>query len=328
MPVYFDKQKNRWRFTFNRIVAGRRRRASRLLPQAWGRARAETYDRLETGRLYAVATGVEPQARLIDEAVRLYLEHRIPQHRAGHKATLHLAALLPWYEGRDLAELPAIARTYATDNAGKLAAGTIHNRLAYLRAACRYAWREHGIGENDPTARMRVPPANNERQVYLRPAELARLVRACRDPDVRAIMRIAYYTGLRWISELLPLERRDLVRHGRQLWLNVAHTKNTTPRMVPVHPAIRRDLRRLPFRRHWRDYYHAFELARERVGMKHVRMHDLRHSLASAIISSGGTLPDVQAALHHKSVVSARRYAHLYPERLQKVIRSIGKRRR
>lgn len=325
MPVYFDKAKNAWRYTFNRIVAGRRRRASRLLPAAWNRARAEAYDRKETGRLYALATGIEPQSRLIDEAVRLYLEHRTPHQRAGHKAELHLAALLPWYEGRDLAELPAIARTYATDNVGKLSAGTIHNRLAYLRAACRYAWREHEVGDGDPTARMRVPPANNERQIYLREAEIARLVRACRDPDVRAIMRIAFYTGLRWISELLPLEPEDLVRHGRELWLTVGRTKNDTPRMVPVHPAIRRDLERLPFRRHWRDYYEAFVDARDRAGLAHVRMHDLRHSLASAIISSGGTLPDVQAALNHKSVVSARRYAHLYPERLRKIVMRLGK---
>lgn len=327
MPVYFDTRKQRWRFTFNRVIRGERHRASRLLPAAWNRSRAEAYDRAETGRLYAIATGIESPTRLIDEAVRLYLDHRVPQHRAGHKAALHLAALLPWYEGCTLADLPDVAREYATDRAGELAPGTIRNRLAYLKAACRYAWKHHGLVDADPTARMHVPPARNERQVYLRLAEFRRLVRACRDPEARAIMRIAFCTGLRWISELLPLSPSAVKLRGRQLWLEVGRTKNETPRMVPVHPAIRADLARLPFRRHWRDYYGAFEAARDRAGLQHVRMHDLRHSLASAIISAGGTLPDVQAALHHKSVASARRYAHLYPERLRAVIMKIGKKR-
>ena len=325
MPVYHDTAKKRWRFTFNRVIHGERHRASRLLPADWNRSRAEAYDRKETGRLYAVATGIEQPSRLIDDAVKLYLEHRLPQHRAGHKAALHLAALLPWYEGRGLQDLPDVARKYAADRAGELAAGTIRNRLAYLKAACRYAWKHHHLVDADPTARMHVPPAHNERQVYLRLPELARLARACPDPDTRAIIRIAFYTGLRWISELLPLTPANIQRRGREAWLDVGVTKNGTPRMVPVHPHIRADLKRLPFRRHWRDYYAAFEAARDRAGLRHVTMHDLRHSLASAIISAGGTLPDVQAALHHKSVASARRYAHLYPERLRDILLKVGK---
>ncbi len=112
---------------------------------------------------------------------------------------------------------------------------------------------------------------------------------------------------------------------GRETWLYVGETKNGTPRMVPVHPAIRNELKRLPFQRHCRDYYAAFERARQKAGMMHVTMHDLRHSLASEIISRSGTLADVQAALHHRSVVSARPYAHLYPERLTEIILKIGR---
>lgn len=38
------------------------------------------------------------------------------------------------------------------------------------------------------------------------------------------------------------------------------------------------------------------------------------------IVSAGGTLHDVSAALHHKSLASSRRYAHLSPERVKSVI--------
>lgn len=325
MPVYFDKEKNRWRFTFNRIVDGKRHRASRLLPAAWNRTRSEAYDRKETGRLYAVATGLEQRrAGLIDDAVQLYLDHHLATRRSADKAGAHLAALLPWYEGRPLSELADIARRYATEQAPKLRPGTIHVRLAYLKAACRYAWKKHELTDHDPTGRMTVPPANDDRHVYLKLPELKRLLAAFDDPEAAAVARMAFYTGLRWISELLALDRASIRRNRRQTWLYVGVTKNGTPRMVPVHPAIAGDLKRIPFRRPRREYYAAFQRAKKKAGLTDLRMHDLRHSLASEIISRGGTLADVQGALHHRSVASSRRYAHLYPERLRHIMLKVG----
>lgn len=326
MPVYFDKAKGRWRFTFNRIVSGRRHRASRLLPAVWDRRRAEAYDRQETGRLYAVATGLERPRRLIDDAVDLYLHERTPALRGGDKARRHLAAVAPWYEGRPLEELPDAAREYAADHAASLTASTIHVRLAWLKAAVRYAWKHHYRDGPDPTAAMTVPPANDERHVYLKLPEFKRLLRHFDDPDAAAIARIAFYTGLRWGAELLPLTPDHIHRLRGQTWLEIGRTKNGTPRMVPVHPAIEPDLKRLPFTAERRHYYAAFQRARTKAGLPHLRMHDLRHSLASEIISRGGTLADVQGALHHKSLASSRRYAHLYPERLRAIMLKVGRR--
>lgn len=334
MPVHFDSRKKRWRFTFNRIVAHQRHRSSRLLPKDWNRAQAEAYARKEEGRLYAVASGVVTEDRLIDDAVALYIKHKIPTQKAGHKAGLHLGALIDYYEGKRLSELPDVARKYAEEMAkinpktGKpfLTPGTVRNRLAYLKSACRYGWRRHKLCEHDPTARMELPAANNERHVYLRVDELNRLLKAFDDKEAAALTKMAFYTGLRWIEELLPLTQESIRKNGKETWLYVGDTKNGSPRMVPVHSAIKGCLRHLPFGKHWRTYYASFERAREAAGMQCIRMHDLRHSLASEIISSGGTLSDVQGALHHRSVVSSKRYAHLYPERVRKVMMGVGKR--
>lgn len=307
---------------FNRIVGGSRHRHSRLLPQGWGRTQAEKYDRTETARLYGLATGVEQRSYLIDDAVALYIQHKIPTQRAGHKAALHLAALLPFYEGRPLNELHNVSSEYSAQSG--VAAGTTRNRLAYLKAACRYAYKSHEIGDSDPTARMSLPAANNERHVYLRLNELGKLLKCFDDTEAQAIAKIAFYTGLRWIAELLPRTPKDIQKRGKELWLNVGLTKNGQPHMVPIHPAIQKEIKLLPFEGHWRNYYKSFERARKKAGMSHVRMHDLRHSLASEIISHGGTLADVQAALHHESVVSSKRYAHLYPERVREVMLRVG----
>lgn len=324
MPVYFDRDKQRWRFHFNRVIRSHRHRASRLLPAGWDRTRAEKYDRIETGRLYAVATGVEQQDRLIDHAVALYLKHRIPKQKAGRKAAHHLAMLLPWYEGRPIEALPDVAREFAEDD-HELAAGTVHNRLQYLKAACRYAWRHHWRTGADPTGAMAIPAANNERHVYLKHGKVKQLLRKIQPLDSRAIFTLSYYLGLRWQADVLPRQPGDVLRSRGQVWLNVGLTKNGTPRMKPVHPQARWALEHLPFQRHGRNHYKGFERARRELGLEHVTAHDLRHSLASVIIGAGGTLPDVQGALDHKSVVSARRYAHLYPERLRKVLFRVGK---
>jgi len=323
VPVYFDRQKQRWRYTFNRVIHGQRLRASKLLPAGWTRGRAEAFDRSETARAYAIASGIEREDPLIETAVALYRTHRLAHQRGGQRAERHFAAILPWIHGKTLSQLTDVARAYLDDQRGALAPDTIRVRLAYLKAAARYAWKHHGLTEADPTGRMTIP-AGRSREVYLKAADVHRLAAACTDRDTRAIIRIAFYTGLRWISELLPRQPSDLRLNRRQLWLYVGTTKNGSPRMVPVHPAIRRDLRRLPFKRHWRDYYAEFESARKKAGLSHVRMHDLRHSFASAILSQGGNLGHVQAALHHQDAASTKRYSHLYPGELRRIIKKIA----
>lgn len=324
MSIHYDKRNRRWRFQLRRVVSGKSVRTSRLLPPAWGRAEAEAFDRAETARLYGLAAGTLSESPGIERAVELYLDHH--RDAANHlKCARELAALLPWYEGRTFADLPQIATGYIADQRDILAAGTIRNRLAYLRAAVRWAWKHHGMGEADPGPRMVMPAVNNQRRVYLTPEEVTKLAGHC-GPDMAAIVRLAFFCGLRWVSELIPRTPVDVVKVEGVTWLRVGMTKNGTPRMVPVHPQAVKDLARLPFNRaHWRTYYEEFEAARLEIGRPDVTMHDLRHSLASAIISRGGTLSDVQGALHHESMQSSARYAHLYPSRLKAVLFEVGK---
>jgi hypothetical protein len=118
MPVYFDKDKARWRFEFNRVIRGVRTRATKLLPAAWGRAKAEAYDRAETARLYAVATGVEQPEPSIARAVALYLTHRVPKLRDGRGIAQELAFLTDYIEARPMSQLADVSREYAAENAG------------------------------------------------------------------------------------------------------------------------------------------------------------------------------------------------------------------
>ncbi len=53
---------------------------------------------------------------------------------------------------------------------------------------------------------------------------------------------------------------------------------------------------------------------RRAAGLEDVRLHDLRHSAASAAISSGCSLAEVGAILGHKTPATTARYAHLSAE--------------
>lgn len=324
MPVYFDKAKKRWRFIFRRRIDGKRYQLTKLLPQGWSRHQAEAHDRSECARLYAEATGLSTPRLPLAGAVQLYLDHRIPELRNGTKAAQDLAHLVEEIEATDLVDVAALATRYEQQHRNQLAPATIRNRLAYLRAAVRYAYRKHQYGDRDYSDRMILPAPNNQRQVYAQLPELNRLWKALKAPEARALFKMVFYMGLRWRAELLPRKPEDVLRNGDDTWLLIGHTKNGAPTMKPVHPAVIGCLKYLPFKHSDTWFYRQWEAAVDAIGRPELRPHDLRHSLASEIRARGGTLEDVQGALHQVSRQSAERYAHLYPTRLQGVILGIG----
>ena len=76
--------------------------------------------------------------------------------------------------------------------------------------------------------------------------------------------------------------------------------------------------------RPYRCIYHTWDKARKAAGLPNVRVHDLRHSFASALVNSGISLYEVQELLGHSSIKTTQRYAHLDQSRLKKSVESIS----
>lgn len=222
-----------------------------------------------------------------------------------------------------MSKLPDVALEYAKDHPA-LAAGTIRNRLAYLKAACRYAWKKHKLTEHDPAARMELPVVNNARVVHLPVPQLEAQLRRIEDLEARAMFFLAFFTGSRWISEILPRQPTDVYRQGKRVELRVGTTKNGTPRLVPVHPAARWALAYLPFKWKWRWYYERFVTARIAGALLGLRPHDMRHILGADIVRRTGSQRDAMEALHHASVQSSLRYTQFATQRLEDVLFSVG----
>ena len=157
MSIYRDKATGQWRFDFDRRIGGERVRRRQLLPPGWTRAQADAFDRKESAARYAIATGIARPRHLIDEAVARYGRERLPELKNGAGSARELDSMREWWTGRALEELPEVCAEYAADQHGALAPATIKNRIAYLRSACRWAWKRHRMGETDPGARVVAP---------------------------------------------------------------------------------------------------------------------------------------------------------------------------
>jgi integrase len=55
-----------------------------------------------------------------------------------------------------------------------------------------------------------------------------------------------------------------------------------------------------------------------------VRIHDIRHSFASILVSAGASLPLIGQMLGHTQVQTTQRYAHLFDDPLRKAAETVG----
>ncbi len=326
MPIRYDERNKRWRFEFDQHIEGQRRRASRLLPKGYTRAEAQRFDIEETKRLHSIATGVSKPEPLIEDAVLLYLKHHAPALKSFANIQRELKACYEAYAGKPFSALPAIALAYKPkDEDGEpLAAATVRNRLAYIRAACRYAWKHHGLGEHNPAERIAMPKVRNERHVYLGRPEFLKICRRIKPGKARAAIRIAFYSGMRAAETGFAVVAAD----GDAFVLSGDHTKNSAPRMVPIHPRIAhitRNKNLWPIKSTKWTVSKAFKAGAREAGYGYARLHDLRHSTASEMINAGVDLYTVGGVLGHKSAVSTKRYSHLATKTLHDAVALVGK---
>lgn len=70
-------------------------------------------------------------------------------------------------------------------------------------------------------------------------------------------------------------------------------------------------------KRFWHDVRKKAELA-------DIRIHDLRHTFASLLVSGGMSLPMIGKLLGHTQVQTTQRYAHLFDDPLRVGLNQVG----
>ena len=71
------------------------------------------------------------------------------------------------------------------------------------------------------------------------------------------------------------------------------------------------------------DFKRSFHTACRNVGLKDLRIHDLRHVFASKMVMNGTSLYITGELLGHRTTQMTKRYSHLMPETLRKAVNKV-----
>ena len=204
---------------------------------------------------------------------------------------------------------------------------TANRYLAALSAVCKWAVNELKWLPDNPVRSVTKGAEHQGVVRFLSDEERTALLAACRastNRNIHTAVVLALATGARQGNlRMLTWDDVDLVR-----WtLRFRHTKNGTPRTIPVvGPAkavLQAHFDRDPTQAGWvfkgardkvpADLDAAWRDVRDAAGLvgdNHCRFHDLRHTTASYLTMNGASLAEVAEALGHRTLVMAKRYSH------------------
>jgi integrase len=181
----------------------------------------------------------------------------------------------------------------------------------------------------------------NKRERYLTASELGRLtaaLAAAEDRQAANVFTFLLLTGAR-VGEALSARWKDFDFDARRWTKPSAHTKTKRTHVVPLSAesiklliSIKPDLiaefgwvfpgrvareHRVNVKDAWADICRAASIAG-------LRIHDLRHSYASALAGGGVSLPIIGALLGHTQAQTTHRYAHLLDDPLRQATNHVG----
>jgi integrase len=177
-----------------------------------------------------------------------------------------------------------------------------------------------------------------KRKRYLSAAELVRLCAALDQHGGQAadVFRLLLLTGAR-AGEALSATWTQF-NADFTTWTRLAHaTKQKQDHIVPLSAPVRMLLGRIreqqgasetlvfPGRNgHRTDLKHAWRKVCAAADITGLRIHDLRHSFASQLVSGGASLPLIGALLGHSNPATTHRYSHLYDDPQRDAVEHVG----
>jgi len=224
------------------------------------------------------------------------------------------------------------------DAMSRKAPGAANTALAMLRQIMNAA-KAAGHVANDPVAGVRPNPGRKMTR-FLSAEEIIRLHRTLdrlveerlsRRPQADVI-RLLLLTGCRK-SEILTLRWSEVdgnvlrlagAKTGpRTVWLSMA-AEAVIARQTGTDSAFVFPSARDPSRPQSRNLG-LWRRARREAGIEDVRLHDLRHTVASQAVARGVPLPTVARMLGHAQPTMTLRYAHVGDHEVEAAAKRVGK---
>jgi integrase len=318
-------------------------------------------DRWLTARLGSIDRGdwIAPEAGDVPfaEAATTWLAglHIKPKTRAGYESLLR-SRVFPLFGDLPLNRIsPAMVREWvAAMSAEGLSASRIKQAKQVLSAPLKLAVTD-GILSRDPTSAVKVPAVRRREQRFLTAAQVTALTASAEETQAGAglVVETLAWVGMRW-GELVALRRSRIHVLRRRIEIAESATElgsgltwgapKTHERRVVTMPAFLAErfaerlgaiadddlvftaprggpLRSSPFRQS------VWVPALEAANLDRLRIHDLRGTAASLMISSGANIKVVQRQLGHASAaMTLDLYGHLYEDDLDALSEALDRR--
>lgn len=172
---------------------------------------------------------------------------------------------------------------------------------------------------------------DNRVENYLNDEQLARLLHVLKTDHNRPVCQILMFllsTGAR-LNEALTATWKNVSEEGRAWRVDAKVSKSKKSRSIPLNESAMWVLSQLDSRgqseylfpspttgKPYTAFTYQWYRIREKADVK-LRIHDLRHTFASLLISNGRSLFEVQQILGHSDPKVTMRYAHLSCKALQ-----------
>jgi len=206
-----------------------------------------------------------------------------------------------------------------------------------ISAVLSYAVKELELIEINPCSKVSPMTKPDGRKRFLSVDEISIFLKACKEHSLMVYVYtlILISTGARY-SEVLHLRVEDIDYENQQIYY--LDTKNKESRGVPIEQNVL-DLIKQYLQENKIDKGNIFRPKRSdgaypyikgilekiiaELELKDFHIHDIRHTTASYIAMSGGSLLDIAEILGHKSLVMARRYSHLTKKHTATVLNKV-----
>ena len=219
---------------------------------------------------------------------------------------------------------------------------TVNRYLATLSIVFSFACNEYAWLDENPLRKVRKNTEKPNKDRYLRPDEINKLLSACQNYKLRSenynhqtflFVLIALSTGARY-SEIHKLRWENIDLNNKQFYF--LNTKNGENRGVPITEAVYKELKAFQKVRNIKsDYLFTTKDGRKLIDMRvrfykvldtakieNCRFHDLRHTVASHIAMKGGSLLDIAQVTGHKTMQMVKRYSHLTQKHVAGLLQS------
>ena len=200
---------------------------------------------------------------------------------------------------------------------------TIGRDLIVIRHFFNHAAKRKKFFGINPVSQSGIENINDQIENIVTVEEEIRLLQ-CSPQPLKDILKILFNTGMR-IGETLPLKWEWIDFDNNIINLPHTHTKNQTSRRIPINSVLRQVLilRKLKVGSscfvfpskdsstgHLVNISKLFNKAKRDAGLENLRLHDIRHTVATRLIESGMPIHTVSKLLGHSSVKITERYSH------------------